>query len=1022
MIEAAIANFAEKSKPDSSSSFIVYNLVVFDRSTNAVTRFPKRYSEFYDLHEKIKSLDPDIAAFPFPPKRTTLANKQKTAIDRKNAFNAYLVLLLQKDTLPLKVRQFLGLSPPSPTVTPIKTSEVVLASLSRMLSPSNKIKSKTTGDGDMHSAKVNASRHDDENSMKIASVNGIKSTDGTTSSQGDGTGVNGNGRRDNMRAVKSSGRVFTGKPRKRGFWTTLRIPLILFVGAVVLIASGWLFMQYMSIDEIPQTKVGQDPLSAVNSFDTLIVGEGPAKSSSMKGNRKGNNTRRTKKSDKNGTKASGKKRKGNKAASTMTGSTLTDNNEKEDSSEGTTTTEKKLELEGKGQGKMPKKAVTDKETKEGSEFVKDRTSSEAVPIGLVNDVGVGVEVGVLGDSVPSTTSATPSTDQDDDDDVVVVVRQESAATAHMQSEASNVETEDTITVVNDFVDEIDDNNDGSDKGSDSDSDIDNDNGDDNITGDNLNSNDHNRLSESTSQEDVTDRDRASINDDTITPEVEVELEVEEVTSPSSNPSSPNQPPSSSGFVTKLLIPFLAACISIASTLFSMAFAWVPWLLRRSTGASNRLLAVVLMITTGVFLLSHKISASLLGWYLRRILGADKKPGAFRLAISSLHFRFGWDRHEIVVDDFIWYNPPSFKSTPHFVRIGTITLRYNLQSVVMALFSRKTHSIMVHCVELEDVEMFMEKMDKTRDRSTSQRQHGMSLPIHSHLLNTLTPSQYTHTFSIHTYTHTPSQYTDLNIHPQINPLPVAHSLCTPSPHPSHTPPPPTPHLTGTTNNLNMWAAMGARDEAEEKLMNSTIQKYIAKATKTASNKVMSYIRSTPSPTTVDGTHGSGNNFPSSSSSSSSSSYPTAVGSNMGANQSASSTPRQSRSHSKSSSSSSSSSVVDPFITSTTNPNPHTTPTHSKAPLESMSTDSDKNSTTSHVHSNNSHSNNSHSNNSNSNNSHSNNSHSNSVQEEQPTHNANNTTTKTNKHFGVPFLIVVHRFVLQGRVHPSCNTLF
>ena len=757
MIEAAIANFAEKSKPDSSSTFIVYNLVVFDRSTNAVTRFPKRYSEFYDLHDKIKTLDPEIASFPFPPKRTALANKQKTAMDRKNAFNAYLVLLLQKDPLPLKVRQFLGLSPPSPTVTPTKTSEVVLASLSRMLSPNNKVKSKTMGDG----AKANASRHDDETSMKIASVH---TADGMTSSQGDMPGTNGNARKENMKATKSSGRVFTGKPRRRWFWATIRIPFFLFLGAVVLIASGWLFMQYMSIDEAkaPQTKVGKDPLSAVNSFDTLIVGEGPAtvKSSSVKGNRKGNNTKRTKKNDKNGTKTtSGKKRKGNKAAGSTTDSMLADHNEQVDVSEVTTVSE------GTGQGKRPRKAQgktgTDQDNKKGSEYETDqKIDAESIPTGVVNDAGMGVEVGALGDPISTITSPTRSTD---DDDNVSGQNSEVTEAVPLETEAVRVVSDRTKAVVNENVNDHtnDNNNDGKDHDINH-SDRDTDNDDNNNTDEQSNNKDNasNRSSKSINQEEVIDHNQLSSNDTTT---LEVVVEEGVVTTPSNHSIPHERLSKGSGFITKLLIPFIVACISTVSSLFAMILVWFSWLFRRlSTGISHRLFVMGLFIMTGLFLLSHKISASLLGWYLRRILGADKKPGAFRLAISSLHFRFGWDRNVIVVDDFIWYNPPSFKSTPHFVRIGTITLRYNLQSVMMAFFRRKTHPIVVHCVELEDVEMFMEKMEKTsRERSNSQRQNGINNHRYkhslTHLLRTLLHTLlHTYLFTHPLTTHIPSR--------------------------------------------------------------------------------------------------------------------------------------------------------------------------------------------------------------------------------------------------------------------------
>ena len=112
MIEAAIYGYAEKSRSEhSTATYTVYNIVVFNRATNAVSRFSKRYSEFYVLHEKLRVLDDDLAAFRFPPKKSAFAgNKNKLAVERKAAFNNYLALLLSKDPLPIEFRDFLGIS------------------------------------------------------------------------------------------------------------------------------------------------------------------------------------------------------------------------------------------------------------------------------------------------------------------------------------------------------------------------------------------------------------------------------------------------------------------------------------------------------------------------------------------------------------------------------------------------------------------------------------------------------------------------------------------------------------------------------------------------------------------------------------------------------------------------------------------------------------------------------------------------------------------------------------------------
>ena len=110
-IEAAIYGYAEKVKnQNSNATYMAYNIVVFDRSTNSVSRFSKRYSEFAVLHDKLRDVSPKIAAFGFPPKTVGLMNKNKLAGERKAVFNNYLKLILTLDPLPEAAKDFLQIT------------------------------------------------------------------------------------------------------------------------------------------------------------------------------------------------------------------------------------------------------------------------------------------------------------------------------------------------------------------------------------------------------------------------------------------------------------------------------------------------------------------------------------------------------------------------------------------------------------------------------------------------------------------------------------------------------------------------------------------------------------------------------------------------------------------------------------------------------------------------------------------------------------------------------------------------
>ena len=288
LIEAAIYGYAEKSRSEhSTASYTVYNIVVFNRATNAVSRFSKRYSEFYVLHEKLRVLDNDLAAFRFPPKKSAFAgNKNKLAVERKAAFNNYLALLLSKDPLPTEFREFLGLS----AIPDIVTTATSHAKPSGSATVLGGMIGMTMGMGNTHQqnvtqiinvrpksamqmnkeleaanareAAVRLKQQADEAAIAamqaIAAVNATNIESETPTSPSSNTpGKHGGGKNNiteqkpviiNGREVKSNGRVFSGKAKKKvvGKWEKFKVPMAVGLVVMVLLVGGLCAMYFMT--------------------------------------------------------------------------------------------------------------------------------------------------------------------------------------------------------------------------------------------------------------------------------------------------------------------------------------------------------------------------------------------------------------------------------------------------------------------------------------------------------------------------------------------------------------------------------------------------------------------------------------------------------------------------------------------------------------------------------------------------------------------------------------------------------
>jgi hypothetical protein len=97
----------------------------------------------------------------------------------------------------------------------------------------------------------------------------------------------------------------------------------------------------------------------------------------------------------------------------------------------------------------------------------------------------------------------------------------------------------------------------------------------------------------------------------------------------------------------------------------------------------------------------------LGWfaasYLTALIGT--KQGAFHFSCRSVALRLGMDENDIVIRDFVFKNPPGYKSDG-FVHVQSMTVAFDLYSVYEAI--RYGSSIKIHHFELAGVSVHIEK--------------------------------------------------------------------------------------------------------------------------------------------------------------------------------------------------------------------------------------------------------------------------------------------------------------------------
>ena len=98
--------------------------------------------------------------------------------------------------------------------------------------------------------------------------------------------------------------------------------------------------------------------------------------------------------------------------------------------------------------------------------------------------------------------------------------------------------------------------------------------------------------------------------------------------------------------------------------------FLRWLKR---SALNRLMLGSLIIFLFFIAVHDKMIAHIVTWYLHRKLSYGKDPNSFNLQFGYISVRLGFDRNELYFGDFLWQNPPEFKQTPHFVKIGQVML-------------------------------------------------------------------------------------------------------------------------------------------------------------------------------------------------------------------------------------------------------------------------------------------------------------------------------------------------------------
>jgi len=112
---------------------------------------------------------------------------------------------------------------------------------------------------------------------------------------------------------------------------------------------------------------------------------------------------------------------------------------------------------------------------------------------------------------------------------------------------------------------------------------------------------------------------------------------------------------------------------------------------------------------------HRIVGWALTVWLQGLLSTPK--GAFKMSFESIVLRLGlvfFDNNEILVNNFVWHNPPKFKETPYFARIAVLRLRFDLWSVWDAISSHSEKPIILEDFIIEGLTVHMEQGKREAD--------------------------------------------------------------------------------------------------------------------------------------------------------------------------------------------------------------------------------------------------------------------------------------------------------------------
>lgn len=115
-------------------------------------------------------------------------------------------------------------------------------------------------------------------------------------------------------------------------------------------------------------------------------------------------------------------------------------------------------------------------------------------------------------------------------------------------------------------------------------------------------------------------------------------------------------------------------------------------------------------------------------YIHRIIGVAvtyflqthvRNGNALNMSIDWISFRLGFDRNEIILKNFVWYNPPLFKSTPHFIKVHQIIVVIDVKSTVQEFLFKNTRksshpTVYIHSVEIDTCHVYIEKGKKKAD--------------------------------------------------------------------------------------------------------------------------------------------------------------------------------------------------------------------------------------------------------------------------------------------------------------------